>query len=231
MSRFQTLLKLDLLLILKNRILATAAMITALYCGLLQALPEKNFSIVLTTLIFTDPVMLGFMFTGVMVLFEKSSNTLQAVSVTPVRAGEYLWSKAASLTMVALAASLIMALAGVGINFHLFYLTTAVVLTSLLFVFIGIVGVSYVKTFNQYFIIIPLFMIPGFLPFLGYFGIYDSWLWYLIPTQASLILFRSAFEEKHDIGLIHISYAVVYLIISIWFAYEWARKSWNKIIR
>jgi fluoroquinolone transport system permease protein len=230
MNRFISLLKLDMILIFRNRILHIAALITALYAGILQVLPENNFITVMITLIFTDPVMLGFMFVGVMVLFEKGGNTLQALSVTPVRAGEYLWSKAITLTLIALAAGILMTLAGVGLRFHIGFLIPAMVFSSILFVFIGFIGVSKVKTFNQYFIVIPVFMIPGFLPFLNFFHITDTWLWYLIPTQASLLLFSAAFETTVIITRAEILYALIYLPLSCWLALLWAKSVWQKTI-
>lgn len=230
MNRFASLLKLDMILIIRNRILHIAALITALYAGILQVLPENNFITVMITLIFTDPVTLGFMFIGVMVLFEKGGNTLQALSVTPVRAEEYLWSKAITLTLVALVASVLMALAGVGLQFHPGFLIAAVVFSSILFVFIGFIGVSKVKTFNQYFIVIPVFMVPGFLPFLNFFNITDTWLWYLLPTQASLVLFSAAFETTVTLTRVEIIYALLYLPLSCWFALLWAKSVWQKTI-
>ncbi len=230
MDRFTSLLQLDFVLIIRNKILLVATVITSLYAGILQVLPEENFTMVVTTLIFTDPVMLGFLFVGVMVLFEKSGNTLQALSVSPVRPAEYLWSKATSLTLVALAAGLIMAVAGVGIRFHAGYLVSAIVSSSLLFIFIGFVGVSRVKTFNQYFIVIPLFMVPGFLPFLNYFGITETWLWYVIPTQAALTLFIAAFSESGTVAIHETIYAFIYLPLAIWLAFLWAQRSWYKIM-
>ena len=231
MSRFITLLQLDFTLIIRNRILAVAALITALYAAILQLLPEENFSLVITTLIFTDPVMLGFMFTGVMVLFEKSGNTLQALSVSPVRPGEYLWSKALCLTLIALVAALIMAVAGVGLKFNALYLTIAVICSSLLFVFIGFAGVTRVQTFNQFFIIIPLLMIPGFLPFLNFFGITDTWLWYFIPTQACLLLFTATFDPAMQWTEIQIWYVSLYLPLSIFTSYFLALKMWQRQIQ
>lgn len=230
MNRFISLLKLDMILIIRNRILHIATLITALYAGILQVLPENNFITVMITLIFTDPVTLGFMFIGVMVLFEKGGNTLQALSVTPVRAEEYLWSKAITLTLVALVASLLMALAGVGLQFQPGFLIAAVVFSSILFVFIGFIGVSKVKTFNQYFIVIPVFMVPGFLPFLNFFNITDTWLWYLLPTQASLVLFSAAFETTVTLTRVEIIYALLYLPLSCWFALLWAKSVWQKTI-
>ena len=224
MKRLFSLLQLDLLLIARNQIASIAAIITALYVIILQILPDQALSKVLTMLIFSDPVMLGFMFSGAMVLFEKSSNTLPALFVTPVRPGEYLLSKGIALTIVALVAGLIMAIAGVGFDFSFIFLGLAIVLSSLLFVFIGFIGVSRVNTFNQYFIVIPICMLPACLPLLNYFGATDTLLWYIVPTQASLILFDAAFEGPGATGLPDLLYALLYLPVSALFVFLIAKK-------
>ncbi len=225
-----SLIRLDLTLLFRNGVLYAAAIITILYTLILQILPRQNFTDVLIILIFTDPVMLGFMFTGVMVLFEKSGNTLQAMSVTPVRPGQYLLSKAIALTLVAMVASLIMTLAGVGFDFNLLYFGAAVTLSSVLFVFIGFTGVSRVKTFNQYFLVIPLFMVPFSLPMLNFLGITTTWLWFLIPTQGSLILFSAAIKNNSTVSLPEIIYAFFILIVFTWLAFRVALKNWHRAI-
>lgn len=230
MQRLISLLKLDFILIVRNRILAVAAFVTVLYMIIIQVLPDESFTEVLTILIFSDPVMLGFMFIGAMVLFEKSSNTLQAISVTPVRAGEYLLSKGITLTAVALAASMIMAVAGLHFRFNPLYLIIAVVFSSLFFIFIGFAGASRIKTFNQYFIIIPMFMIPTCLPFLNYFGVTDTWLWYIVPTQASLILFHSAFEGTASFTMADMVYALVYLPATVLVSYRFAEREYSRML-
>jgi fluoroquinolone transport system permease protein len=226
MDRFIRLLELDLILIIRNKILAVAAIVTLLYTVIIQVLPNESFTEILTVLIFSDPVMLGFMFTGALVLFEKNSNTLQALNVTPVRPGEYLWSKGISLTAIALIASFIMALAGVGTGFNPFYLFLAVASSSLLFIFGGFTGVSRVRTFNQYFIIIPLFMIPACLPFLNWLNVTDTLVWYAIPTQAALILFDVAFRGTGAATPGEIFYAILYMPVAVYISYQFAKNSW-----
>lgn len=230
MERLKTLIVLDFTLIIRNRILAVAAFVTVLYVLIIQVLPEESFTTVLTMLIFSDPVMLGFMFTGAMVLFEKSSNSLQALSVTPVRPGEYLFSKGITLTVVALAASLVMAIAGLRFQFGILYLSVAVVFSSLLFIFIGFIGASRVKTFNQYFVVIPIFLIPTCLPFLNYFGATDTVAWYIIPTQASLILFTAAFEGSGGVSTGDLVYAFLYLPAATLMSYRIAISAYLKIL-
>ncbi len=68
-------------------------------------------------------------------------------------------------------------------------------------------------------------MIPCFLPFLNYFGITDTILWYVIPTQASLILFEAAFSE---VGLYDKIYALIYLPLSFYPAFALAKLSWHR---
>lgn len=224
-ARLASLIKLDAMLIVRNKILLVTLVVTALYAAVFQVLPETHFRTVISILIFTDPVMLGFLFIGVMVLFEKQGNTLHALSVSPVREGEYIASKAITLTTLALLSALVMSLAAVGFRFQVLFLSIAVVLSSFLFIFLGFTGVSRVQTFNQYFIVIPLFMIPCFLPFLNNFGITDTILWYVIPTQASLILFEAAFSE---VGLYDKIYALVYLPFSLFPAFALAKLSWHR---
>lgn len=214
-------------MIVRNRILHIALLITVLYAAILQVLPAQNFNEVLIALVFSDPVMLGFMFTGVMILFEKSGNTLQALAVTPVRPGEYFASKALSLTLLALLMSLGMTLAGAGTRFGLIFFLPAVIFTSVLFVFIGIAGASRVKTFNQYFIVIPICMAPAVLPFLNFFQITDTWIWYVIPTQASLLLFQAALEGTAEITGTELTYAFTWLPLSTRLAYLAARRMWE----
>jgi fluoroquinolone transport system permease protein len=230
MYRFIKLLELDFILIIRNKILAVAAVVTFLYIMIIQILPDESFTEILTILIISDPVMLGFMFTGALVLFEKSSNTLQALTVTPVLPGEYLWSKGLSLTSIALSASLLMVLSGVGTRFNPAYFVTAVIFTSLLFIFGGFTGVSKVKTFNQYFIVIPLFMIPACLPFLNWFGVTDTLLWYVIPTQASLILFDIAFKGTDAVASWEIAYSLIYLSAAVYISYLFAKNAWYQTL-
>lgn len=217
----------DLHFAFRYNIIAVALVITALYTLILKLVPGAGITEVLVTFIFTDPTMLGFIFIGAMVLFEKDANTLQALTVTPVKPWQYLWSKAISLTLISLFCSTCMAVIGhgFGINFGFFIL--AVLLSSFLFIFIGFIGVARVKTFNQYIIVIPLFMFPAIFPLADFYGIFKSPLVYLVPTQGSLIIFRTAFETGRWWELF---YATGILLISVAFSYYYAKKYFLKYV-
>ncbi|MDP3911395.1 MAG: hypothetical protein Q8Q14_13490, partial [Gemmatimonadales bacterium] len=182
----------------------------------------------LVLLLFSDPSVLGFLFVGVLVLYERGSNTLSAVAVTPLATGHYLWSKAISLTTLATAAGLAMALAARGASFDPFRLVAALALTSLVFVFLGFVAVVRVRTVNEYLLIVPAFMAPLYLPLLSLAGMAESAAFLLVPSHASLLLFRGAFAPR---PLWEAIYGVGFLALTVAIAYRWAHRSFETFVR
>ena len=217
----------DLKLQVRNGILTVAIFIAAFYTAFFLLLGLRGKDNILIALIFSDPTFMGFIFTGVLVLFEKSANTLQALVVTPVKIWQYLFSKAISLTLITSVICFAMVFVSHGFCFNYFWFTVATFLSSILFIFLGFIGVAKVKTFNQYIIVIPLFIAPLSLPYLYFFGVSDSWLLYIFPTQGALILFHGAFEKINPGETV---YAVVYLILSIWIAYRISKQLFLKHI-
>ena len=219
----------DLKLQVRNNILTVAIIIAAIYVGIFLLLNLKGNDDILIVLIFTDPVMLGFLFMGVLFLFERGSNTLEALVVTPVKIWHYLFSKAISLTLIALIICFAIVFAGHGFSINYINFFLASFLTSILFIFLGFIGVLQIHTFNQYILIIPLFFAPFSLPMLNFFEVTNTYLLYIFPTQASLLLFTASFE---NIPVFDTIYSVTYLTIWIFVAYFFAHKQFiKKIIR
>ncbi|XYH98679.1 hypothetical protein ACMHYB_02645 [Sorangium sp. So ce1128] len=217
----------DFKLLARYNVVVVAAAVTALYVLAFEMVPSVRTKEIVLLLIYSDPSMLGFMFIGAFVLFEKAENVLRAISVTPLRTWQYIGSKAIAITLIALPCSLVMAFAASGwvIAFDALYLTLAVVLSSMLFVMMGFIGAVRVKTLNQYLVVVPLFLAPMLLPLLSLFHVTDTpWL-YLIPSQGSLILFDAAFGGAPS--AIEISYAVVYLALSCGVAFFFAIKAFR----
>jgi fluoroquinolone transport system permease protein len=226
----KTLLRLtlwDLKIQARNGILTVAVVIAAIYIGIFFLLGLHGNDKILVAIIFSDPTFMGFIFIGVLVLFEKSSNTLQALVVTPVKIWQYFFSKAISLSLIALFICFAMVFAGHGFDFNYPGFLAATFLSSVLFIFIGFIGVAKVKTFNQYIIVIPLFIAPLSLPYLNYFGVTDACWFYILPTQGSFILFKSAFES---VSTAEIIYAISYLSISIGISYLISKRLFIKHI-
>ncbi|MDB4582683.1 ABC transporter permease [Draconibacterium sp.] len=215
----------DLKLLAKYKILHVALFIAVSYTGIFLLFNLRGNEKVLTALIFSDPTFMGFIFLGAMVLFEKSANTLQALVVTPIEIWQYLFSKAIALTMMALIICFAMVFAGYGFHFHYGWFFLATFLSSVLFILLGFIGVARVKSFNQYIIVIPVFLAPAILPCLNFFGVTNTFWFYIIPTQASLLMFEAAF---HSISTFDAIYSIVYLLVSIFVTYSIAKKSFVK---
>ena len=116
----------DIRFALRYNIITVAIVITGLYTIIFKLIPGADITEVLVSFIFSDPTMLGFIFVGAMVLFEKDANTLQALTVTPIKPWQYLWSKAIALTLIALFCSIGMAFIGHGFNVRMEFFIPAV---------------------------------------------------------------------------------------------------------
>ena len=205
----------------RYQIFAAAAAITIIYILILFFLPGASQDKVVQFLIFNDPVALGMLFSGAMFLFEKNENTLEALSVTPLKSKEYLTSKVVTFSFIALAASLCMAFAAWSWDFSKASLILGVSLTASLFTMLGLGLVAGIQNFNEYVIKMGMYMLPVALPFLNFFEIMNSYWFYLIPTQASLLLLEASRTPITEWQFI---YAILYLLIWNVLAYYWALK-------
>jgi len=220
-------IKWDIFLIYKYGIVAVAGGLTILYCVGCLLTNTQGYEHVVAVLIFMDPVMYGFLFTAVMVLFEKDAQTHQVLAVTPMPTSNYIISKTITFTLLSLVCSLLIILSAHTQIFHSLIFTLAVVLSASLFVFIAIIGVSFVQNFNQFILVIPLVLAPICLPLLHYFNLYNAWIFYLIPSQACLILFRASVRPFTTWDVL---YAIMYLLVWNAAMFYWALKTYKKRI-
>lgn len=227
MRSFANIIKWDLILIYKYGIVAVAFAISGIYSISLLLADIEGMEKLVAALIFSDPVMYGFLFTAIMILFEKDAQTHQVLAVTPLSIKKYIWSKAFTFTLLAFVCSTIILLSASPGEFHPLLFLLAVSFSSILFVFIGIIGVSFVNNFNQFILLMPIVLAPVCLPFLDYFNLLESWVFYLIPTQACLLLFTASISK---IEIWQLIYSIVYLIICNWACYKLAVKLYKKRI-
>ena len=97
MKSILKIIKWDLLLQVRYNIMTISFIIAVIYIVVLKSLPEFDYRPLPIMLVLSDPVMFGVLFIGVLVLYEKDNNTLNAIIVTPITASQYIWSKAISL--------------------------------------------------------------------------------------------------------------------------------------
>ncbi len=186
----------------------------------LRFLPDGARATVVTILVFTDTSVLGFLFVGGMLLLERGQRTHEYLFITPLRIREYIFAKVASLTLLALAASLSIVFLAGAVPSHPVPMLFAVILSSALFTLGGFITALMVRTINFFIIIsIPL-AAPLMVPLLRFLGLGDSWFLYLLPTQGSLLLLSGGYE---GLSLGHFLYGIAVMvawIVPLWLVAE-----------
>lgn len=215
----------QLRLLIAYQVFLAAILTGGVYALSFILLPEISDTQLLAFLIFSDPAMLGFIFVGAMVLFEKNDRTLSAQVITPLRTWEYIAGKGFALLVPAVICSIMMVLAARGLDFRIVPFIIATVLTSLIFTFLGMAGVARVDTFNQYMLVIPMALLPFSLPLLKHFEIVEWKILAIIPTDASLYLFHQSFSGSFKVTEI---WAAVYLLFWVWISGYYACHSFEK---
>ncbi len=218
----------DLRLQLRYQIVTVAVLVTAAYGIGLRLLPEQWRADVTVLLVLSDPTMIGFLFVGALMLFERGAGTLHAVAVTPLTPALYVGAKALSLTAVSVVCALTMTVTAHGTGFRPVPLLTAVVLTSALFVCVGVAAVVRVRSLNEYLLIVPVFLVPLYLPLLGFLGIGGRAAYHVLPTQASLLLIERSLAPR---PLWEVFYAVGLLAVAGAAAFVWAVRSFDARVR
>ncbi|MBA1336453.1 MAG: hypothetical protein HPY66_2888 [Firmicutes bacterium] len=160
-------------------------------------------------------------------MLERGESTLDYIIITPLRIREYLISKVITLTSLALLTGTAISAMSPLSGFNVPLLVTGIALTSVLFILIGFMAVARFRTVNEYMLTSLLYISVFCLPILDYFGLYRSWVFYLLPTQASLVLIRGAFELP---AAWLILYSISYLIICIAAAFPFAYRAFYRFI-
>lgn len=214
------------ILIKRNGIITVSLVVTTLYILVFKNLNLDSLKYgqeLLITIVFNDPAILGFLFTGVMVLFEKNQNTYQALSVVPFDIKNYVLARAILLSMVSLICSFAMLwFSGIEtVNYWVFGM--AVLTCALTFSFIGFWVVAKQKSFNTYFIRAIGMVILLSIPIIALFGIGEPIYFVLFPTQASLYLFEAAFQP--NASLLELFGLMMFAFVWMYFSYRMSLKA------
>jgi fluoroquinolone transport system permease protein len=203
---------------------AVYAVVTVLFGLGLSSLSDSVRTATLVMVLFADPGFLGFYFVGALVLFEKNEGVLHALVTTPLSADEYLVSKTLSLSFIATLGALVITLFVHGTGFRPVWFLLGLGLTAGLFVLVGFSAVARFDSLNAYFLTAIVYVVPLSLPLLDHFAVVESPLFYLFPTQASLVLIGAAFEATPAWELV---YGVGYLAVGNAAAYVLARRAFE----
>ena len=228
MTQLKAMLKWDIILQSRYKIIHLSILSVLVYYVSLVAVPSMNTAEFKTMYLFFDPTLIGIMFVGALVLFEKTENTLQALTVTPMETRTYFFSKIISLTLLSVLSAFLFLFLAHGIHFQYFYMITGIILTSIFLILLGFILVARCNSINEYLVMMMLAFLLLFLPpLLDITGIYNNTAFYLWPSQASFLLFQGVFSS---LSLNETLYALAYLCIWIVGCYYFAKKAFYKHI-
>lgn len=176
---------------LRRGIVGVYLFISLIYIVLLLQLPLKLKAGAALILLFTDTTVLGFFFVGAVMQWEREERIFEGLFVTPLRPVSFICVRVVSLTIISLAAGLVIALVGAGPGrIRLVSLLSGMLLSSVFFTLFGIALAVRTSGVNSYFISATALTAPLFLPLLEVIGLWGHPLLILLPTGAALRLLQ-----------------------------------------
>jgi fluoroquinolone transport system permease protein len=176
----------------RNGFHAAYLFVVVSYIVLLRLLPPGLRAAVVAPVLLSEAAVVGFFFAGALLHFERGDGTLHAIAVTPVRTRDYLAARCVSLcalnTLVALGVA-----AGADLpRLDLPLLALAAVLTALFFTLLGTAVASRFGGIDRFVVLGGLVSALLGLAVFPYFGVGQTPLWRILPTDAALRLLGGA---------------------------------------
>jgi fluoroquinolone transport system permease protein len=175
--RFAAAMSNDVRLQLRYGLYAVSVLMVVIWGGLV--LPLRGVlttSTLLPALVLINLIVTTFYFMAALVLFEKGEGVLAALVVTPMRSGEYLASKAFSLTVLATAETLLIA----AVLFRHDVQWPRIIIGSLLlgvfYACAGFVMVVRYDSINEFLMPSSIVVTLLLLPMLSHFGFVTGWV-------------------------------------------------------
>ena len=227
MKRLMTTVLFDVRMQQRYGFLVASIFSILVWVVVLLAFPIETRTSLTPAIIYLDLALVGFYFISGLVLYEKGEATIYALVITPLRFVEYLTSKLITLTLLAIAISLALILLTYGLHVNLILAVLGTALMSLVALLVGFIAVAPFSSFSSYLIPSQIPALLLYLPIIPYFGLWESPIFYLLPTHGALLLLRGAFLGIEPWQIV---YAVLYgglWIVGLIFV---ARKMFNHYV-
>lgn len=221
MTRLAATLRMDAQVQARNGFYAATGFVAASSILLLRWLPADTAALLLPVVILENILINTFYFVSALLLLERDEGTLAALSVTPLRSGEYLAAKVVTLTALSLAESLLITVALVGLDGRLVVMSLGIALAAALFCFAGVAAVVRYASINEFIMPSVFYAFLLSLPILGYFGV-GARAWYLPhPIQGPFDLM----QMQAPFSAAGLAYAVGYPLLWVVPFYLWSRRA------
>jgi fluoroquinolone transport system permease protein len=227
MKRLTATIRTEFQLQFRNGFYYASAFVAALLVIALLQIPAESRALILPVMMLQNLMINTFYFTGGLVLLEKGQGTLEAQVVTPLRTWEYLAAKVVTLGVLSLVESTVIVVLAYGPGFGFFSMTAGILLMAAFLTLFGFIVVARYDSINEYLLPSVLYLFAFSIPILDYFEIVQSWLFYLHPMQAPLLLIKAAFLP---VAPWQILYGVLYAGVWVGLIYIWSKRSFHRFI-
>ncbi len=230
MRRFFASLRHDAVLQFRGGFYFVGAMVTIVYVAILSRIPSGwplDLPLIIPAALIINAMITTFYRVAALVLLEKSEGTLPALAVSPLRPGEYLGAKVASLAILAIGENAAILVLYYGFDFEPFKLGAGMVLLCALYTLLGIVVIARFDSINQFLIPSVFAVMVLLLPLLSHFGFLPKPVMYLHPVQPFLTLVSSAFAPTTPFEL---AYAAVGSLVWLSLSYAAARRAYTGLV-
>lgn len=195
--------------------------LTILYAAFIFALPVAAKEKAAPVLIFSDPAAMGLFFMGAIVLLEKSQRVTAFMSITPVKACEYVASKVLSLSAISVVVAVILSTASG--SRAVLPVAVGTLLGSAMFTLCGVIVATRIVSLNQFILATVPVEIIGFVPAVFSLFLDLGSIWRFYPPVACMELVAG--KEPSAVGML---LTILTIILLFWTACCLVRKMWQE---
>lgn len=226
MNRLLSTMRWDMRLQFRNGFYYASTFVAVFLIIVVSQLNVPNLDFILPAFIFGNILTNTFYFIAGLVLLEKGEGTLEGLVVTPLRDAEYLLAKVITLVILSILETAVVVVAVYGLGLNWLWLLAGILLLGALYALSGFIFVARYDSINEF--LFPSVIATAVLsiPVFSYLGL-DSWLFYLHPMQAPLLLLRAAFTPVAPWQLV---YGVVYALLWCSIAFYLARRAFYRFV-
>ena len=229
MTRLNAAIRCDFRLQTRNGFYYAAAFVALLITVILAQfqLSQEVLAIILPVVLLQNITINAFYFMAGLVLLEKGEGTLEGIVVSPLRKGEYLGAKLATLTLLSIVENSLIVLILYGLQANLLVLLAALIVISVLLALFGFIAVVRYDSINSFLFPSMFMLLVISIPLLSYFGIWQTPLMYLHPTQALLMLLNVVFQPIESWQIV---YGLLYSLVWIAIAYLLSKRTFHRFV-
>jgi fluoroquinolone transport system permease protein len=227
MRRLLATIRCDVMPQLRHGFYYATAFVLICCVAVISQIPSIDLSWLLPALLLGNLLLNTFYFIGGLILLEKGEGTLEAQVVTPLRTWEYLASKVGTLTLLGLVENTLIVMLLEGLGFNPLALSASLVLTAVLYCLVGVIAVVRYASINEYLMPSVLYTSLLSVPLLPYLAQWDTWLIYLHPLQATLLLAQATFRPVAHWQLV---YSVLYSALWVGLLAHFSSRAFRRFI-